>query len=106
MEDTPRGHTGFGGAILAFVCLLAGPSVGIFAAAAVRNPPVEWPVLGMILVGAVVPAGIAYSTARYVAGRTPSNARAWALGSAVATGVIALLLVLLIAWIISSIDPA
>jgi hypothetical protein len=105
VEDTPRGHTGFGGAILAFVCLLAAPSVGIFAAAAVRNP-FEWPVLGMILVGAAVPAGIAYSTARYVVGRTPSNARAWALGSAVATGVIALLLLLLIAWIISSIDPA
>jgi hypothetical protein len=88
------------GILLAFVCLIVAPILGVWAGGSMPNPPGNGPGTWQVVVGVAVPALIA-SVAALVARVGHVKAAWWAIASLALTGGLVILLI----WLVHTYIP-
>jgi hypothetical protein len=88
-------------ALLAVVCLIVAPILGVWAGASMANPPGNGPGAGQVVVGVVVPLCVALAAT--IAARLRRSERLlWTFGSVTLTGALVLFLV----WFVHTYLPS
>jgi hypothetical protein len=87
--------------LLAVVCLIVAPILGVWAGASIANPPGNGPGAGQVVVGVVVPLCVALA-ATFASRLGRGERLLWAFGSVTLTGALVLFLV----WFVHTYLPS